>query len=171
MKPTRPLEVRTVQDRIIRLDPVELRDPEELSEINEFSPEVHPRQMMRLGIFEGYGLDFLLRPETKVPREWIEELRMSRTGVPDPGINHFGVATQGYDEKLDPWFAWYVAFTLGTRRMMTDASEIVRWERKRKQLRDRVVKDGFGDPKRALFSRQRLLEWACDPYFDCRPET
>lgn len=165
MKPTRPLEQRTVQDRILTLDPAEL------FELKSFVPEVHPRQMMKLGIFEGHGLDFLLRPENKVPREWIEDLRMSRTGAADPGINHFGVATQSYHEKLDTWFAWYVAVTLGERRTMTDAAETVRWGRKREQLRARVLKDGFGDPKRALFSRQRLLEWACDPYFDCRLET
>lgn len=166
--PPREVEQRSVADRLLKLDP-----PPETAISEEFSPEVHPRQMLALGIHEGHGLIWLLDPGRNFPAEWIENLRLSRTGTGDFGVNHFAVGSGAYaghgphpDEH--GWLQWYLRYCSGRRMPWTDARMFADWGRASGRLRLMVEKNGEKDPRRGLVFRQRLLEWACDPYFDCR---
>lgn len=168
MLPPREVEQRPVAERLLELDP-----PPDLVRTAEFRPDVHPRQMLALGIHEGHGLLWVLEVNRGFPQEWIENLRLSRTGAPDFGINHFGIGSGPYDltgAHPDPhgWLQWYLRYSAGRRMPWTDERAIALWDRATARLRQMVEKNGEKDPRRGRVFRQRLLEWACDPYFDCR---
>lgn len=168
MLPPREVVIRSATERALKLDP-----PPELVPTEEFAPRVHPRQMLALGIHEGHGLLWVLNVDRGFPAEWIENLRLSRTGAPDFGINHFGIGSgeyTGHGPHPDEhgWLQWYLRYSAGRRMPWTDGGRFAEWDRATTRLRLMVEKNGEKDPRRGSVFRQRLLEWADDPYFDCR---
>ena len=135
-----------------------------------FSPHFTPREMLRLGVFEGkYCNDCT----DEFPSDWFEDAKLSDT--PDVSMNYFGIKSRqplsvwkqkGWIYGPDPrgWFQWYCRYYLGRRLSDIDAIQIKRWRafsRHAGQIRANCPPgDIFCRPKQ----RQGLLQWAHDPF-------
>lgn len=149
-----------------------------------FRPQVSPRRMLQLGVFEGkYLNDCVL----ELPREWYAgALRRGRLcpGAPDPARNCFGLKSrlslrhwrrEGWipaapgDRDVRGWFQWYCRYWLGRRQPAVDQVQIARW-RAFVRHRAQVVASAARlrtrpDPHRHRpRQRQALLQWAYNPY-------
>jgi hypothetical protein len=133
-----------------------------------FTPELTPKQMLRMGIFGGkYMTDCSL----EYPEDWFKSAKLS----PDrrnPRLNYFGVhasqplavwRAKGWIFEDDPrgWFQWYCRYYMG-RRCEDDARQIGRW----RAIRRHVTQLQRNCPRGALTCRKRqrqaLLHWAYD---------
>ena len=134
-----------------------------------FSPELTPKQMLALGVFDGDY--FQGRNYDEFPKDWFKEAKLS-PGNPNPELNLFGVhaskpleywQAKGWIHEDDPrgWFQWYCRYHLG-RRGPDDERQIRRW----RQMRRHVAQVQKNCPKKMLNcrprQRQALLHWAYD---------
>ncbi len=135
----------------------------------DFKPDLTPKQMLALGIFDGFYVDNTYTKE--FPKEWFKNAKLSKKG-PDEKLNYFKVhASQplgvwqkkGWIHKDDPrgWFEWYCRYYMG-RRGRDDERQIKRWQAIRRhvgQIRKNCrTCDIFCRPRQ----RQALLHWAYD---------
>ena len=136
----------------------------------DFTPQLTPKQMLELGVFEGkYCNDC----RDEFPKSWFARARLSET--PDPACNRFGVKSRqplsvwrekGWIIGPDPrgWFQWYCRYYLGRRLPEVDAVQIKRWRafaRHAAQVRKNCDPgDLFCRPRQ----RQALLQWAYLPF-------
>jgi hypothetical protein len=133
-----------------------------------FTPELTPREMLRLGVFGG---KYMTDCSGEFPDDWFEKAKLCKERH-DPRLNCFGVnASQplsewrrkGWIYPEDPrgWFQWYCRYYMG-RRCPDDARQIARWKAIRRhiaQIRKNCVRgDLLCRPKQ----RQALLHWAYD---------
>lgn len=156
-----------------------------------FAPELTPRQMLRLGSFEGKYLNDCMG---EFPREWYAGMLRAGTASPegpDPGVNLFGVKSRkslkywkrkGWipitgSRKTDPdvrgWFQWYCRYWLGRRDPEVDDLQIARWRaftRHAGQIKASYRRAGSRPRSKAEKKnhrprqRQALLQWAYDPW-------
>jgi len=134
----------------------------------DFVPELTPKQMLALGVFEG---KYMTDCGGEFPADWFARAKLS-SGARNPKLNFFGVAAseplsawlaKGWIHSADPrgWFQWYCRYWMG-RRMEDDARQIARWKamsRHVAQLRKACAPgDLFCRPRQ----RQTLLHWAYD---------
>lgn len=136
-----------------------------------FAPEMSPRQMLELGVFEG---KYMNDCQSEFPTNWFENARLSER--PDPSQNAFGLKSRmplshwrekGWIIGPDPrgWFQWYCRYWMGRRLPVVDAAQIKRWRafsRHRGQIRANC---GPMDLDCRPRQRQALLQWAYDPFF------
>lgn len=138
-----------------------------------FRPALTPRQMLRLGVFEGL---YLNSAQDEYPTSWFVGARLSL--VPDVECNAFSAKSrlplsawqeQGWINPQDPrgWFEWYCRFYQG-RRTEDDARQIKRW-RAFVRHSAQVMKHGGGDVSVRPAQRQALLQWSHDPLPDVKP--
>jgi hypothetical protein len=134
----------------------------------EFTPDLTPSQMLRLGVFGG---KYLTDCREEFPAAWFTHAKLS-PAKRDPRLNFFGVdASQplaewrrkGWIHDDDPrgWFQWYCRYYMG-RRSEDDARQIRRWRAIRRhvtQLRRNCPPGALECRKR---QRQALLHWAYD---------
>lgn len=134
---------------------------------SRFTPELTPKQMLELGVFEGKYWDEI--PEW-IPEEWLKNAKLSEHK--DPSINFFGIAAskpleywqnKGWIHPQDPngWFEWYCKYTLG-RRTDDDERQIKRWnafKRHIAQIKNNCYPGDFNCRKK---QRQAILHWAYD---------
>ena len=135
---------------------------------SEFSPELSPKQMLQLGVFNGV----YMRDCTKeFPKSWFTRARLAE-GKPDPKLNYFGVRAsqslsvwreKGWIHPDDPrgWFQWYCRYYMG-RRHEDDARQIKRWKAIRRHIGQLVKHCERGDMSCRRRQRQALLHWAYD---------
>ncbi|SIP86086.1 Hypothetical protein PACV_373 [Pacmanvirus A23] len=121
----------------------------------EFKPELTPKQMLELGVFEGkYLNDCVL----EFPREWFTAkalARMSPEG-PNPQLNYYKIKSRlslvewrkrkwiGFKVKTDNkiivdqnvrgWFQWYCRYYIGWRIPEIDKIQIKRWNSFKRHL-------------------------------------
>jgi hypothetical protein len=137
-----------------------------------FKPELSPKQMLTLGVFEG---KYLNDTQQEYPTSWFTKAKLSQ--VPDPRINAFKKksrsplslwASNGWIAEQDPrgWFEWYCRYYQG-RRSPDDDRQIKRW-RAFVRHSAQVVKHGAGKPSNRPVQRQALLQWSYDPFPDVR---
>lgn len=154
-----------------------------------FEPELTPKQMLALGIFEG---KYLRDCRKELPVEWFSprvEAHLAKGKVAEPLLNYYKIKARlslqewrkngwiGFkveeDGKIykdpDPrgWFQWYCRYYLG-RRSPVDTVQISRWRSFRRHIgglialckRNKHCKT-CNDcyPKK----RQAILQWAYDP--------
>ncbi|WP_253279904.1 hypothetical protein [Phaeobacter sp. 11ANDIMAR09] len=135
----------------------------------KFKPYFSPKEMLRMGVFEGkYCTDC----SNEFPLDWFEEAKFSNR--PDPSINYFGVKSRqsltvwqqkGWIFGRDPrgWFQWFCRYYLGRRLGEIDDIQIKRWRafaRHAGQVRANCQPaDVFCRPRQ----RQALLQWSYDP--------
>jgi len=134
----------------------------------DFSPELTPKQMLRLGVFGG---KYMTDCRAEFPADWFRNARLC-TERHDPKLNFFGVnASQplaewrrkGWIYREDPrgWFQWYCRYYTG-RRSLDDERQIARW----RAMRRHIAQIRQACPRRALDcrprQRQALLHWAYD---------
>lgn len=134
-----------------------------------FKPDLTPKQMLALGVFDGFYVDNTYIKE--FPKDWFKRAKLSENG-PDEKLNYFKVhASQplavwqkkGWIHKNDPrgWFEWYCRYYMG-RRSMDDQRQIKRWRAIARHIgqikKNCRTSDVFCRPRQ----RQALLHWAYD---------
>ncbi len=134
----------------------------------EFRPELSPREMLALGVFDG---DYFGGEHDEFPAAWFTNARLAVHG-PDPGLNCFGVhasqplevwEAKGWIRAQDPrgWFQWYCRYWRG-RRSEDDARQIRRWKAMTRHVAQVKKNCKKGDLSCRRKQRQALLHWAID---------
>lgn len=135
----------------------------------DFKPDLTPKQMLALGIFDGWYVDNNYIKE--FPKDWFNKAKLAKNG-PDEKLNYFKVhASQplsvwqkkGWIYKDDPrgWFEWYCRYYLG-RRNADDKKQIKRWGAIRRHIGQIKKNCRAGDIFCRSRQRQALLHWAYD---------
>jgi len=127
----------------------------------EFKPELTPKEMLELGVFNG---EYFGSEIEEYPKDWFENVSKK---------NFFGINAsmpleywqkKGWIHPQDPkgWFQWYCRYTLGRRTPDEDQRQIKRWKamkRHASQIKKNCDKGNIAcRPKQ----RQALLHWAYD---------
>jgi hypothetical protein len=134
----------------------------------DFSPQLTPQQMLRMGVFGG---KYMTDCQDEFPDSWFSRAKLCHERH-DPALNFFGVnASQplsvwrekGWIYHEDPrgWFQWYCRYYRG-RRCPDDERQIKRWRamtRHIAQLKKHCIQ---GDMSCRPRQRQALLNWAYD---------
>jgi hypothetical protein len=155
----------------------------------EFTPNITPKQMFKMGIMGGFYFRQIKSPKTKkVYKNHHKKFKFLK-GIPDnklinveydKSINYYKVVVgtsyeywmskHWINEAVDPygWIEWYCHFYMG-RRTYDDARQINRWKkiagprgRFRNQLQRKVSE--LGSNKETIYPRlrQTLLHWGYD---------
>jgi hypothetical protein len=133
-----------------------------------FTPQLTPKQMLRLGVFGG---KYMTDCGGEFPASWFAHARLCAERH-DPRLNYFGVnASQslaewrrkGWIHRQDPrgWFQWYCRYYIG-RRTPDDARQIRRWRaitRHVAAIRRNCEPQDLDCRRR---QRQAVLHWAYD---------
>lgn len=136
---------------------------------SRFTPDLTPKQMLRLGVFGG---KYMTDCRNEFPADWFTHAKLSPDRH-DATLNYFGVlASQSLQEWRrkdwiypdDPrgWFQWYCRYYMGRRLPQEDERQIRRWLAMRRhiaQIRKYCVP---GDRLCRPRQRQALLHWAYD---------
>jgi hypothetical protein len=134
----------------------------------EFTPELTPKEMLSLGIFNGvYMRDCV----AEFPKSWFTHAKLAED-KPDSKLNYFGVRAsqplsvwreKGWIHPDDPrgWFQWYCRYYMG-RRHEDDTRQIKRWKAIRRHIGQLVKHCERGDMSCRRRQRQALLHWAYD---------
>jgi len=136
----------------------------------DFTPDLTPKQMLALGVFDGWYEDNSYTKE--FPKDWFTRAKLSKIGGPDKSINFFKVhASQplsvwqkkGWIHKDDPrgWFQWYARYYMG-RRHIDDERQIKRWKAIRRHVAQIAHNCRARDMNCRPRQRQALLHWAYD---------
>jgi hypothetical protein len=133
-----------------------------------FTPQLTPKQMLRLGVFGG---KYMTDCRAEFPASWFTGAKLCAARH-DARLNYFGVnASQslatwrrnGWIRPHDPrgWFQWYCRYYMG-RRSADDARQIRRWRaiaRHVAAIRKHCERDDLACRKK---QRQAALHWAYD---------
>ena len=135
----------------------------------EFSPQLTPKEMLRLGVCGG---KYMSDARKEFPKSWFENAKLAKDSR-DPSLNYFGVdASQplaiwrkkGWIHPDDPrgWFQWYCRYYAGRRMPEEDIRQIKRWKAMRRHIRQIERHCEPGDQTCRKRQRQALLHWAYD---------
>ena len=139
---------------------------------SEFTPELTPKEMLALGVFEGHYLNDC---RSEFPSDWFQEAKLSPQ-KPDVFCNCFHIKSRqslvtwrqkGWIIGPDPrgWFQWYCRYYSGRRLKRIDHIQIKRW-RTFIRHKAQVEKNCFPmDLKCRSRQRQAFLQWAYNPFF------
>ncbi len=142
--------------------------PGNMKDHAKFKPVYTPKQMLKMGVFEGQYLD----PRShEFPQSWFRG-KISKNG-PDPSLNQFKIKSRqplsvwldkGWIDPQDPrgWFEWYCRFWMG-RRTADDTRQINRWSSFSRHA-GQIKKNCPGDLTKRPRQRQALLQWSYDPF-------
>jgi hypothetical protein len=133
-----------------------------------FTPDLTPKQMLRLGVFGGR---YMTDCRDEFPSDWFARAKLCPDRH-DPALNYFNVNAsqsladwrrQGWIRPQDPrgWFQWYCRYHMG-RRNQDDARQIRRWRaiaRHVAAIRKNCEPGDHGCRRR---QRQAVLHWAYD---------
>ena len=133
-----------------------------------FTPELTPRQMLKLGVFGG---KYLTDGRNEFPSAWFASAKLC-AGRHDERLNCFGVTASqslavwrrsGWIQSQDPrgWFQWYCRYYMG-RRSADDARQIRRWRAIKRHVAAIRKNCEPGDLACRRKQRQAVLHWACD---------
>lgn len=149
-----------------------LECPEGKNFAPDFKPELTPKEMLELGVFEGH---YLTDCQKEFPSNWFEKAKLNAKS-PEVKLNYFQIKSrqslQEWRRKgwiigpdIRGWFQWYCRYYLGRRLPQIDALQIKRWRAFRRH-KAQVLKNC---PPNALQcrprQRQALLQWAYNPFF------
>jgi len=135
----------------------------------EFNPDLTPKQMLALGVFDGYY--FWDKPK-EFPSNWFTKAKLAKDGVRDKELNYFAVSAskpltywqeKGWIHSNDPqgWFQWYARYYMG-RRHSDDERQIHRWKMMKRHIAQVEKHCMIGDIECRPRQRQALLHWAYD---------
>ncbi len=137
-----------------------------------FEPELTPKQMLEMGVFEGHYLNDC---KNEFPKDWFEKAKLS-VNFPNVKCNLFGIKSRqslliwrqkGWIIEPDPrgWFQWYCRYYMGRRIKGVDDVQIKRW-RAFKRHKAQIEKHcNLFDMECRKKQRQALLQWAYNPIF------
>ena len=134
----------------------------------EFSPELTPKQMLKMGVFGG---KYMTDCRAEYPEDWFNDAKLCHERH-NPEMNYFGInASQplsvwrekGWIYPEDPrgWFQWYCRYYMG-RRCQDDQRQIKRWRAMTRHLAQVKKHCKKGDLSCRPKQRQALLNWAYD---------
>ncbi len=159
-----------VNDKMQKNYSYELSEPMGKNFAPNFKPELTPKEMLKLGIFEG---KYLTDCKNEFPSDWFKNAKLSPL-KPNPELNYFKIKSRqplsiwrqkGWIIEPDPrgWFQWYCRYYMGRRIDTVDKKQISRWnsfKRHKKQIEKNCDSlDMTCRPKQ----RQALLQWAYNP--------
>lgn len=137
----------------------------------QFTPELTPAQMLKLGIFGGR---YLRDCRSEFPADWFAEAIFQPLNLPghDAKLNYYQVEAsqslavwrqRGWIHPDDPrgWFQWYCRYYLG-RRHEDDGRQINRWRAMKRHLIQLKKNCLPFDETCRRKQRQALLHWAYD---------
>jgi len=135
----------------------------------EFTPDLTPKEMLRLGVFGG---KYMTDCRKEFPKDWFEHAKLAE-GKADPKLNFFKVSAsqplsvwqkKGWIYPEDPrgWFQWYCRYYMGRRIPEEDARQSGRWKAIRRHVAQVQKNCHPGDWKCRPRQRQALLHWAYD---------
>ena len=141
------------------------------SEYPEFTPDLSPKEMLELGVFEG---KYLNDCKSEFPATWFSKAKVVKEGEEaNPELNFFKVKSRqplsvwkekGWLHKDDPrgYFQWYCRFYLG-RRHEDDLRQINRWKSFSARHKAQLIKNcKKKDYECRPVQRQALLQWGID---------
>ncbi len=161
-------KVVTVNDNLQKNYQYMLSEPTGKNFDPDFNPELTPKQMLELGIFDGHYLNDC---KGELPDRWFKNAKLSDT--PDPTLNYFGIhasqplqvwQAKGWIYKEDPrgWFQWYCRYYMGRRLPNEDKRQIKRWRAIKRHAGQIKRHCRPGDQLCRMKQRQALLHWAYD---------
>lgn len=138
----------------------------------DFKPELTPKEMLELGVFEGH---YLTDCQNEFPKDWFLKAKID-TEKPNISLNYFKIKSrqslQEWQRKgwiigpdIRGWFQWYCRYYLGRRIAEVDRVQIARWrafKRHKAQVLTNCPPDALECRAR---QRQALLQWAYNPFF------
>jgi hypothetical protein len=135
----------------------------------EFTPDLTPAEMLRLGVFGG---KYMTDCRDEFPAPWFAGARLA-TGKRDKRLNFFRVdasqplAAWRAKEWIHPddprgWFQWYCRYWMGRRMPDEDRRQIDRWKAIRRHIRQVEKHCERGDLSCRPRQRQAILHWAYD---------
>lgn len=158
-----------VNDKMQRSYKYTLTEPRGKNFDPKFKPQLTPKEMLALGVFEGvYMRDCI----DEFPNNWFIDAKFAKD-TPDPEINFFKIKAsqplsvwikKRWIYKDDPrgWFQWYCRYYMGRRIPIEDARQIKRWRafaRHAAQVHNNCQSCDYNCRPR---QRQALLHWAYD---------
>lgn len=134
----------------------------------DFSPELTPEDMLRMGVFGG---KYMNDCRDEFPASWFRKAKLSPEKT-DPKLNYFKVNAskpltywikKGWIWPKDPrgWFQWYCRYYMG-RRSEDDDRQIKRWKAIKRHIGQLKKHCEKGDLECRPVQRQALLHWAYD---------
>ena len=148
----------------------------ENGEIYNFEPYYTPKEMLKMGVFEGKYLNDCYN---EFPMEWYKSAKTSK--IADPKNNYFKIKSRlslqqwqknGWVPIHDKnnlvvvkvkdvrgWFHWYCRYYLGRRLSEIDDIQIKRWRSFARHFAQ-VKKNARGDITKRPKQRQALLQWS-----------
>ena len=149
----------------------ETTEPEGKNFSTFFQPELSPKEMLQLGVFEG---KYLTDCQNEFPKDWFVNAKLSPLKA-DISKNYFQIKSRqsltmwkqkGWILEPDPrgWFQWYCRYYLGRRIEPVDTIQIKRWrsfKRHKAQLEKNCLPLDLNCRKK---QRQALLQWAYNPF-------
>ena len=136
----------------------------------DFTPELTPRQMLRLGVFCG---KYMTDARDEFPDKLVRRRQACAAAVATVRSTCFGVdasqplsvwRAKGWIHPDDPrgWFQWYCRYYMGRRMPEEDRRQISRWKAMRRHIRQIERNCEPGDLSCRRRQRQALLHWAYD---------
>lgn len=164
----KPIKV-TMRDRFQRYT-YYLSEPAGKNFDPEFTPDLTPQEMLKLGVFGGH---YFIAGTPEFPASWFRGAKLNPKNEKNAEFNLFGVAAslplsvwqkKGWIHPDDPhgWFQWYCRYYWG-RRHPDDARQIKRWKQMRRHIGQIKKNCHRGDMTCRPVQRQALLHWAYDP--------
>ncbi len=146
-----------------------LSEPEGKNFDAEFTPDLTPKEMLELGVFEGV---YMRDCTSEFPKDWFVNAKLAKE-KPDTSLNYFQVKAsqplsvwkeKGWIFKDDPrgWFQWYCRYYMGRRLPEEDTRQIKRWKAMRRHIAQVAQNCRARDLSCRRKQRQALLHWAYD---------
>ncbi len=134
---------------------------------DDFRPELTPKEMLELGIFNG---NYFQGETEEFPKDWFTHARIAND---DPNANYFQVAASQplqvwrdkgwiYDDDPRGWFQWYCRYYMGRRIPQEDRRQINRWKNMIRHVSQIKKYCAAGDLACRRRQRQAVLHWAYD---------
>jgi hypothetical protein len=138
---------------------------------SEFKPELTPKEMLELGVFEGI---YMRDCKNEFPSSWFKKGKFAKGNKKEPELNFFKVSASqslkvwiekgwiNFEHDPRGWFQWYCRYYMGRRISEYDKIQIKRWKAFKRhigQIKKNCPKGAF-DCRRK--QKQALLHWAYD---------
>ena len=161
-----------VNDKMQQNYAYKISEPEGKNFAPNFKPELSPKQMLELGVFEGHYLNDC---QNEFPKHWFENAKICLKEA-NIDCNYFKVKSRQplsmWQQKgwiIPPdvrgWFQWYCRYYMGRRIEPVDSIQIKRWQAFKRHKAQIEHHCKMFDTDCRKKQRQALLQWAYNPFF------